>query len=130
MTVAHLLHLVHVSQNLLLGFHNTIQFLLRDLEGNRMGGGLASLWSCRAQRGSASPLAAALCLSTYLPRLHRGPCSSPGDLLSQGRDISPLFIENHIKLPVKLLDLQVNTILSFEDLSQLSVTNALKDVIR
>lgn len=66
----------------------------------------------------------------YLPRLSRGSCSSPGDLLCQGRDVPPLFIKNHIQLPVQLLDLQMNTILSFKHLSQLPIAYALEDVIR
>lgn len=70
------------------------------------------------------------CLRAYLPRLSWGPCSSPGNLLCQRRHVSPLFIENHIQLPVKLLDLQMNAILSFKHLSQLPIPYALKDVIR
>lgn len=59
----------------------------------------------------------------YLSRLPGGPCPSLGDLLSQGRDVSSLLIQNHVELSVQLLDLKVDAVLAFEDLSQLTVSH-------
>lgn len=123
----YLLHLIHLSQNLLLGLHNGIQFLLRDLEGSKTKQ-LSTHGSC--EHSTVLSLAGVLCWKVYLSRLPWGPCSSPGDLLCQGRDVSPLFIKDHIQLPVKLFDFQMDTILSLKDLSELAISHALEYVIR
>lgn len=113
--------LIQVLEDLLLGGQNRTQLLLS---------GSVHLKDTKEEPKSWTPSRcgnAALRVCVYLSR--RGARCLLRDLVSDDGNVSPLFVQDHGELPVQLFDLQVDLILAFKHLADLTITHALVQVL-